>query len=77
MYDLIGWHRALHEITGSMALRWCRASPSDLAHWAQELRAIAAAMEAAGRGEPAAEQAAERAKASDNVPDYILEDIDL
>lgn len=47
MFDLNIWHHALHQVTGAMALRWCRATAWDLRRWAAELRAVAAAMEAA------------------------------
>ena len=47
MFDLNIWHHALHQVTGAMALRWCRATAWDLQRWAAELRAVAAAMEAA------------------------------
>jgi hypothetical protein len=77
MHDLLGWHKALHEVTGAMALRWCRANAGDLRAWAHELRAIAAAMEAASVEEPASGEAAESAKASDIIPDWLLEATDL
>jgi hypothetical protein len=41
MIDLNGWHRGLHEITGAMALRWCRVTTSDLEAWSRDLRGIA------------------------------------
>jgi hypothetical protein len=74
MYE---WHMALHQVTGSMALYWTRASASDLRQWAEELRAVAAAMEAAAGGAQPLAAVLEGPKASDNTPDYILEDIDL
>jgi hypothetical protein len=76
MVSMIEWHRRLHEVTGSMALRWGKASAGDLRAWAQELRAIAAAMEAASVAEAALEKAAEGAKASDNIPGWLLQDAD-
>jgi hypothetical protein len=43
--DLDIWHHALHEITGSMALHWCRATPDELRAWSAALAAVAAEME--------------------------------
>jgi hypothetical protein len=43
--NLLGWHRGLHMITGSMALKFNRATPADLAEWARALKVIAAEME--------------------------------
>jgi hypothetical protein len=40
--DLNFWHHALHQVTGSMALRFNRATPADLEKWAETLRAVAA-----------------------------------
>jgi hypothetical protein len=45
--NLLGWHRGLHMVTGSMALRFNRATPADLEKWAGMLRAVAEEMEAA------------------------------
>jgi hypothetical protein len=73
MFDLYAWHKTLHEVTGSMALRWLKAAPSELVEWARELRAIAAAMEAAAsEGRPLTE--AEPAKANP-IPGWLLEDV--
>ena len=44
--DLNAWHRALHLVTGAMALRWCRVTPAELQHWAAQLRSVAAQMDA-------------------------------
>jgi hypothetical protein len=68
--DLNGWHHALHQVTGAMALRWCRATHGDLAKWAQELRAVADAMAQAADG---AEPTAIIATADNTVPDWLLE----
>jgi hypothetical protein len=43
--DLNEWHRAIHQVTGAMALRFNRATPSDLAQWAKMLRTVAQEME--------------------------------
>jgi hypothetical protein len=51
-------------VTGAMALRWLRASASDLEHWARELRAIAAGMEASAAVAPAA---------ANDIPDWLLQ----
>jgi hypothetical protein len=69
MYE---WHMALHQVTGSMTLVWTRASADDLRQWALELRAVAAAMEAAA----SIRQPLEEPKTSDTIPDWILEVID-
>lgn len=45
MIDLNLWHRALHQVTGAMALRFNRATPADLEQWAKMLRAVAEEME--------------------------------
>jgi hypothetical protein len=45
--DLNKWHRALHQVTGDMALNFNRASTADLARWAEALRKIVAEMAAA------------------------------
>ena len=52
--DLNGWHRQLHQITGTMALRWCRASADDLRTWSVTLRGIADAMQARANATAAA-----------------------
>jgi hypothetical protein len=46
-FDLNGWHRQLHAVTGGMALKWCRASSSDLQQWAKQLRSVVVEMEVA------------------------------
>jgi hypothetical protein len=71
--SMLDWHRRLHEVTGGMALHWCRASSGELVDWATELRAIAAAMEEAAGGEW---PPAEAAKQSDVIPDWLLEMVD-
>ena len=76
MISLTAWHRALHEVTGDMALRWCRATPSDLVDWARELHAIAQAMEASAAGGQPTQSASEGAQQSDHIPDWLLEVID-
>jgi hypothetical protein len=45
--NLLLWHRGLHLVTGSMALKFNRATPADLTEWAKVLKVIAAEMEAA------------------------------
>jgi len=52
--DLNGWHRQLHQITGTMALHWCRASAAELVQWGRELREIAGEMQAAALQAPTA-----------------------
>jgi hypothetical protein len=71
MYDLLGWHRALHEITGHMALHWHKVQAGDLRTWAQDLRTLAAAMEEAANTGPV-----ERVQQADAVPDWLLEMVD-
>ena len=46
MIDLNKLHHAVHQVTGSMALRFNKAGAEDLRHWAEELHRIAAEMEA-------------------------------
>jgi hypothetical protein len=70
---MYAWHMALHQVTGSMALTWTRASAGDLREWAEELRAVAAAMEAAAGSEQPLAEALEEPKASDMIPDWLLE----
>jgi hypothetical protein len=43
--DLNKWHRLIHQVTGDMALSWCRVTPDDLTRWAQMLQAVAKEME--------------------------------
>ena len=74
---MYAWHMALHQVTGSMALYWTRASAGDLRQWAMELRAVAAAMEAAAGSEQPLAEALEGPKASDAIPGWILEATDL
>jgi hypothetical protein len=69
MVSLVDWHRRIHGVTGAIALRWCRATAEDLADWAQELRAVAAAMEAASAGQPPPAVA----EPSSDIPDWLLE----
>jgi hypothetical protein len=42
--DLNSWHRAVHQVTGDMALRFNRATPADLERWAKTLRKVAEEM---------------------------------
>jgi hypothetical protein len=70
---MYAWHMALHQVTGSMALYWTRASAGDLRLWAQDVRAVAAAMEAAANSE---QPLVEAPKASDNLPGWLLEVVD-
>jgi hypothetical protein len=44
--DLNAWHRALHQVTGDMALKFNGATTADLARWAVALRAVAEEMAA-------------------------------
>ena len=74
---MYAWHMALHQVTGSMAVVWTRASAGDLRQWAGELRAVAAAMEAAAGGAQPLAEALEEPKRSDRIPDWILEATDL
>lgn len=46
--DLNRWHHAVHQVTGSMALRFNKATAADLQRWAEMLRAVAEEMEAVG-----------------------------
>jgi hypothetical protein len=70
MIDLNAWHYALHQVTGAMTLRWCRATPEDLRQWSRELQAVAEAMEAACRTAPPTAQAM-----ADSVPDWITQSV--
>jgi hypothetical protein len=67
MFDLNAWHHALHHVTGTMALRWCRATAWDLQRWASELRAVAAAMEAAANHQQSHDPAQDRPGAAVGV----------
>jgi hypothetical protein len=49
--DLNRLHRALHQVTSDMAVKFNRATVDDLALWIKALRVIAKAMEAAMRQE--------------------------
>ena len=42
--DLNGWHHALHQVTGDMALKFNGATTADLARWAEALRKVAEEM---------------------------------
>jgi hypothetical protein len=42
----VAWHRAIHQVTGSIALRSNRATREDVERWAAALRKIADEMEA-------------------------------
>jgi hypothetical protein len=50
--DLNGWHHAIHQVTGDMALRFNTATVTDLEHWARMLREVAQEMEAAAHEVP-------------------------
>ena len=43
MYESI--YKALHEVTGSMALLWIKWRPDDARRWAEELRQLAVKLE--------------------------------
>ena len=45
--DLNIWHHAIHQVTGSMATRFNKATTTDLEKWAKALREIAGEMEEA------------------------------
>ena len=47
--DLNGWHHAIHQITGDIALRFNGATAADLEHWAKLLREVAEEMEAVAK----------------------------
>ena len=47
--DLNPWYRALHQITGDMALGFNKAAPADLERWANVMREIADQMDAYNR----------------------------
>ena len=68
MIDLHAWHHALHQITGTMALRWYRCTADDLLVWSHELHAIAAAMESKATG-------GGRCPEAEPMPDFILADL--
>jgi hypothetical protein len=44
--DLNELHHAIHQVSGSMALRFNKATTDDLVRWAQALRELASEMEA-------------------------------
>ena len=46
MIDLNVRHRALHQVTGAMALRFNKATSTDLECWARTLQAVAEEMRA-------------------------------
>jgi hypothetical protein len=48
-FDLNRWHRAIHKVTGSMALCFNKATPADLERWAKALREVAQEMETVGK----------------------------
>jgi hypothetical protein len=50
MFDLNGWHHAVHQVTGEMALRFNKAKAADLQCWAAMLRAVATEMDTAVAG---------------------------
>jgi hypothetical protein len=43
--DLNKWHRALHRVTGDMALKFNKAAGDDLVRWSQMLQDVAKEME--------------------------------
>jgi hypothetical protein len=47
--DLNGWHHAIHQITGDIALRFNGATAADLERWAKLLREVAEEMEAVAK----------------------------
>jgi hypothetical protein len=53
MTDLNIFHHSLHQVTGSMALKFNRAAAADLRGWAEALRGVAGEMEAAAEVRPA------------------------
>jgi hypothetical protein len=73
MTSLVDWHLRLHRVTGSMALRWARASSNELREWASELWAVAGAMEQAASGEW---PPAEAEPTPSNAPEWLLEELD-
>ena len=58
MTDLNKLHHAIHQVSGSMALRFNRATTDDLRQWAEALRSVAGEMEVAAEVRPS-EQAKE------------------
>lgn len=46
MIDLNKLHHSLHQVSGAMALRFNRATVTDLRQWAEALRTVAGEMEA-------------------------------
>ena len=42
--DLNGWHHAVHQVTGDMALRFNKATAADLERWAKILQKVAKGM---------------------------------
>ncbi len=48
--DLNAWHHAIHQVTGDMALRFNRATASDLQRWSKVLLAVAEEMDAVREG---------------------------
>ena len=47
MIHLTKLHRAVHQVSGSMALKFNRATVADLRHWAEALQAVADEMKVA------------------------------
>ena len=43
--NLNKWHRALHQVTGDMALSFNKATAEDLNRWAEMLRTVAEEMQ--------------------------------
>jgi hypothetical protein len=92
MIDLNGWYGSLNRVSGSMALRFCKATAADLQSWAKALRAAADEMDIAAA--PATHQngyidglakaleltQAVRARATPDqvlIIDMLLEDLEL
>jgi hypothetical protein len=45
VFDLNKWYRAIHQVTGAMALKFTRATADDVRRWAETLRAVADEMQ--------------------------------
>jgi hypothetical protein len=48
--DLNGWHHAIHQVTGDMALRYNQATADDLKRWSRALQRVAKEMQALAPG---------------------------
>jgi hypothetical protein len=51
VFDLNKWHRAIHQVTGAMALKFSRATADDLRRWAETLRTVADEMQKGRSGD--------------------------